>query len=187
MSIPQNVQVIGAYAFWKTPLASIVLPNSLQILGDYALAATGIKRVSLPASVVSLGLGVFANAPLTRLISNREYPPYCAVDMGKGIHSLSNLDYDLCELCVPSGSVDIYRSAFPWNLFHNMGQIIEGPKSCDLNGDGVVDISDLNIVINWMLGKGDTNVTFVQADVSDDGNVDISDINMVINTMLGKD
>ena len=68
-----------------------------------------------------------------------------------------------------------------------MVQIIEGPKSCDLNGDGVVDISDLNIVINWMLGKGDTNVTFVQADVSDDGNVDISDINMVINTMLGKD
>ncbi len=187
LSIPQNVQVIGAYAFWKTPLASIVLPNSLQILGDYALAATGIKRVSLPASVVSLGLGVFANAPLTRLISNREYPPYCAVDMGKGIHSLSNLDYDLCELCVPSGSVDIYRSAFPWNLFQNMVQIIEGPKSCDLNGDGVVDISDLNIVINWMLGKGDTNVTFVQADVSDDGNVDISDINMVINTMLGKD
>ena len=55
---------------------------------------------------------------------------------------------------------------------------------CDVNGDGTVDISDVNKVINMMLGKiGPT----VVGDVNGDGQVDISDVNMVINAMLGKE
>ena len=51
----------------------------------------------------------------------------------------------------------------------------------DLNHDGVIDIADVNIMINVVLGK-----SVVAADVNGDGVVDISDINMVINAMLGK-
>ena len=54
----------------------------------------------------------------------------------------------------------------------------------DVNGDGTVDISDVNIVINLMLGK-DTSEDF-DGDINEDGNVDISDVNMMINLMLGK-
>lgn len=53
----------------------------------------------------------------------------------------------------------------------------------DLNGDGHVDISDVNAVINMMLGK--TTQT-AAGDVTGDGHVDISDVNAVINIMLGK-
>ena len=53
----------------------------------------------------------------------------------------------------------------------------------DLNGDGHVDISDVNAVINMMLGK---NPNTPAGDVTGDGNVDISDVNAVINIMLGK-
>lgn len=52
----------------------------------------------------------------------------------------------------------------------------------DINGDGTVDITDVNIAINVMLGK-ETNDA---ADVNGDGAVDISDINTIINVMLGK-
>ncbi|MBR6249141.1 MAG: T9SS C-terminal target domain-containing protein [Muribaculaceae bacterium] len=53
----------------------------------------------------------------------------------------------------------------------------------DLNGDGVVDIEDLNLAINIMLGKQEkTNA----ADINDDGVVDIDDVNILINIMLGK-
>ena len=51
----------------------------------------------------------------------------------------------------------------------------------DLNGDGKVDITDVNEVINVVLGK-----SVAAADVNGDGKVDISDVNMVINAMLGK-
>ena len=54
--------------------------------------------------------------------------------------------------------------------------------SGDVNGDGTVDIADVNALINVMLGKTTTN----PCDVTGDGTVDISDVNAVINIMLGK-
>ena len=54
--------------------------------------------------------------------------------------------------------------------------------SGDVNGDGTVDIADVNAVINVMLGKTTTN----PCDVTGDGTIDISDVNAVINIMLGK-
>ena len=51
----------------------------------------------------------------------------------------------------------------------------------DLNGDGKVDISDINEAINVMLGK-----SAAAADVNGDGACDIADVNAVINVMLGK-
>ncbi len=54
----------------------------------------------------------------------------------------------------------------------------------DVTGDGMVDISDVNALINMMLGK--TSPT-PAADINSDGNVDISDVNAVINLMLGKE
>ena len=183
-----KVERLSAFLLNKQQhLTSITLPETLQVIGDYAFADTGIKRVSLPESVVSLGLGVFYNAPLTRLASHRDYPPYCALDMSPGNHALSGLDYAQCELQVPEGKKEFYQSSFPWSLFENITEIPDGPKSRDLNGDGVVDIADLNIAINLMLGKGDPNVTLDQADLNDDGVVDIADLNMFINAMLGKD
>lgn len=56
----------------------------------------------------------------------------------------------------------------------------------DVNGDGIVDVSDVNIVINVMLGKNQDPQVKLWADLNDDGTVDVSDVNAVINIMLGK-
>ena len=56
----------------------------------------------------------------------------------------------------------------------------------DVTGDSQVDISDVNAVINVMLGKNQDPSTMSQADINGDGVVDISDVNTVINIMLGK-
>ena len=53
----------------------------------------------------------------------------------------------------------------------------------DSNGDGLVDISDVNAVINMMLGKAEM---VPACDMNNDGKIDISDVNAVINAMLGK-
>ena len=57
-------------------------------------------------------------------------------------------------------------------------------EPCDINADGTVDISDVNMAINMMLGKVEQTAA---GDVNGDGKVDISDVNAVINTMLGKE
>ena len=53
----------------------------------------------------------------------------------------------------------------------------------DATGDGQVDIADVNLVINMMLGTVEQTAV---ADVTGDGQVDIADVNAIINLMLGK-
>lgn len=51
----------------------------------------------------------------------------------------------------------------------------------DVNGDGVVDIADINIIINNILGSGgyDSDI-----DANGDGAVDIQDVNFIINLIV---
>ena len=56
--------------------------------------------------------------------------------------------------------------------------------SGDLNDDGIVDISDVNIAINIALGKEDYNI---KGDRTEDGIIDVSDINSIINIVLKKE
>lgn len=53
----------------------------------------------------------------------------------------------------------------------------------DINGDGIVDVTDINILINIVL-----DITSAQdyptADINNDGTVDVSDVNAIINLIL---
>lgn len=53
----------------------------------------------------------------------------------------------------------------------------------DVNGDGEVDIADINETINQILGRGNPD-HLIRADVNEDGEVDIADINLIIGIML---
>lgn len=56
--------------------------------------------------------------------------------------------------------------------------------SGDVNGDGEVNIADINAVINIILGGTADEQTLERADVNGDGEVNIADINAVINLIL---
>lgn len=70
---------------------------------------------------------------------------------------------------------DVYTSLYPYT------QPVGVPG--DVNNDGKVDITDVNLVINMMLGKASYNA---KGDMNNDGKIDITDVNLVINKMLGK-
>ena len=57
----------------------------------------------------------------------------------------------------------------------------------DVTGDGIVDVSDVNTVVNIILGKANATSYPGNADVNDDGTVDVSDVNIIVNIILGKD
>ena len=56
----------------------------------------------------------------------------------------------------------------------------------DADGNGVIDIKDVNLAINIILGKTVTDLTYSRADADGNGTVDIDDINIMINAILGK-
>lgn len=58
--------------------------------------------------------------------------------------------------------------------------IIEG----DINGDGVVDIADINAVINIILRLADPSSTAGNPDINGDTVIDIADLNSLINIIL---
>ena len=55
----------------------------------------------------------------------------------------------------------------------------------DVNGDGKVDIADVNILINIVLGSDNATKYAGRADLNKDNKVDIADINIAINLLLG--
>ena len=48
--------------------------------------------------------------------------------------------------------------------------------SGDMNGDGIVDITDINVIISHIMGEQPDNFNFDEADVNGDGYVNIADV-----------
>ena len=63
---------------------------------------------------------------------------------------------------------------------HEIKPAIKG----DVNGDGIVDVDDMNTVINIVLGLVDAARFDGRADVNGDGKVDVEDMSGIINIML---
>lgn len=66
-----------------------------------------------------------------------------------------------------------------FTIYYSGGEAIAG----DVNGDGAVDVSDVNEVINMILGKTAMDTV---ADLDGNGTVDVTDVNHIINIILGK-
>ena len=66
-------------------------------------------------------------------------------------------------------------------LFTLMAALPMSARTGDVNGDGEVNISDVNAVIDIILG----GVSNPAGDVNGDGEVNISDVNTVIDIILG--
>ncbi|MBQ0068333.1 MAG: dockerin type I repeat-containing protein, partial [Bacteroidales bacterium] len=84
-------------------------------------------------------------------------------------------------LFVNEGKEDTYKAS-DWKLFRTIVKIgTDVGVPGDLNGDGIVDIADVNAVIDMILTlQPKTGV----ADVNDDGAVDVADMNAIINIIL---
>ena len=86
-----------------------------------------------------------------------------------------------------AGNARIIGDAIDLGAYEFTGGMQE-PILGDVNNDGKADISDVNIIINIMLGKDSADNYDGRAYVTEgDQMVDISDVNAVINIMLGKD
>ena len=54
------------------------------------------------------------------------------------------------------------------------------------NGDGDVDIADAVCIVNYIVGKPNTNFVLAAADVNKDNAVDIADAVHIVNYVVGK-
>ena len=205
--IPNSVTAIGEWAFsYCYGLTSITIPNSVIAIGNGAFeGCIGLTRVDISNSVTSIGRYAFLNCGgLTSIVIPNSVTSigknafnncwmltdvYCYIADLSGVSCGNELfytdfssDYSNRTLHVLQGTADAYRADENWYPY--FGLIIDDLKPDvhgDVNGDGEVNIADVNAVINILLsGNGSTTA----ADVNGDGEINVADINAVIDIIL---
>ena len=137
---------------------------------------------------------------------NLDVTPYIGLGDVNGNGIINGTDYQLIEdfarkyeniqdgwVCDdPAYDVNVDGKCDSWDYFIVYFLVKQGHttplgKLGDMNRDGMVDVSDVNAIINIMLGKTQAISYPGHADVNSDNAVDVSDVNKVINIMLGKE
>lgn len=178
LSSQSHLTIVPAWSLADTPLQEVALPPHVQRMGDGALmGAENVSQLMLPASVNYIGSHAMAYMTgLTQLESKATDVPELGDSVWYGV------DQSSVRLKVSPESMADYRAAAQWCNF-----MIDALKRGDVNADGMVDIADVNIVINIMLGKDSADNYDGRAYLAgDDLRVDIADVNAAINLMLGR-
>ena len=125
VTIPHSVLSIGTMAFrLNGNLTSITIPSSVKSIGYCAFLDSGLTSVVIPASVIDIDAGVFEGCNnISKIVNNSPTPQILPIDINHGV--FPDVIFSSCILHVPSASVDSYRNAEIWKMFHNIKAIEE--------------------------------------------------------------
>ncbi len=91
-------------------------------------------------------------------------------------------------LYVLKRALDDYKNAPYWSQFATIlpidGTVVDGLLG-DVNNDGYINMSDVTVIINYILGREVNDFRWQQADMNFDGFINMSDVTGVINFILG--
>lgn len=175
--------VPGFFAAWITTAKTIVLSKSVISIGQYAFGhCESLVSIVIPDSMEMIAKCAFYECRGLETITSLIEKP-SSVSLGESVFEFVSTQN--CFLKVPKGSVESYRSASQWCDFLNIEEIQE-PILGDVNNDGIIDVTDVNEVVNIILGKVSNTNSNTFADTNGDGIIDVTDINNIVNIILGK-
>ena len=149
VTIPNKVITIQSNAFYNSRIETLIIPNSVTKVGSEAFRGCYIKSLTFPNSITDFGYGAFW-ATIDIIYCNYTTPPTI------NYSTFSSNIYANTILIVPAGSEQTYRDHQYWGKFVKIQEGLHynyGDVFGDMNGDGVVDGIDLNIMIQLILGN----------------------------------
>ena len=191
--MPKSLRQIEHLAFFDcSSLTEMLVPHGVTTIDNYAFAScTSLWRADLPATLTNLGYNAFYNAPtLWNLNVKATTPPTCQVYFDTHSSQISEPfmtdHYSNVQLTVPEGCAQAYRQADVWKKFTHIAEtyfpeeFIRG----DVNNDGKVNITDVTVLINYLLSGNAASVNVNAVDVNEDTRVNITDVTVLINYLL---
>jgi hypothetical protein len=206
--IPTDVTIIGNYAFNNMGrLTAMTIPEGVTTIGERAFATCQqLKEIKLPSTVTSIGANAFnycdgmtkvtLGSGLTSIAKGvfgeckKVEDVYCYADP----EALTWSDYadsktfktdKTTKFHVAPDVIDAWTTKFPEPNFIFVGDLNKVVNG-DVNGDGDVDIADAVCIVNYVVGKPNTNFNDAAADVNGDGDIDIADAVYIVNIVVGK-
>ena len=194
VTIPESASVIGSSAFeYCSGLTEVTIPNSVRHLeGATFEGCTSMRKLVLGTGLQAIEGTCFASCPSLREIHAKSIkPPFCYDDglvfemrdsYGETDYANFFLVYDNATLYVPMGCLAAYENAGDWGLFSDIRE--ESMADGDINDDGMIDVTDVDMSIDMVLGKKPMNL--YKADLDGNGVIDVTDVSMMIDKVLGK-
>lgn len=164
-----------------TALESITIPETLTTIGDQAFyTCSALKSVTLPPAVTGIGHSAFFKCQALENMSS--YPDCQDITLGSDVFGLRYGTTEGCTLHVRPSQLKAYKTADQWKEFFNIVGDLEGDDTnpLDVNGDGDVNVGDVNYVLNLIL----TEAYEAQADVNNDDAVNVGDVNVILSYIL---
>ena len=165
-----------------TGLKNVRIGDGVTTIGNWAFSGcSSLDYFAFGSKLETIGKEAFSDCVnVTKIISRASTPPAC------GSQALDDISKWTCELTVPQSSIETYQSADQWKefFFINGATYDDDKKAGDANGDGYVDVSDIALIVNYILGRDPNPFYFMAADVNNDGVIDIADFAGVANIIV---
>ena len=135
---------------------------------------------SVTTTTITNGIHITVASPTSKAFKGQGTLMYLRL---KAAREIGKYDIDLNNITLTPSSAFVIEPADM-----RIQATVRSFRWGDVNGDGVADGNDLNMLINIVLGKISANDSVVKGDpnIDGEGNIDGSDINMLINILLGK-
>jgi hypothetical protein len=171
VTIPESVNFIGNYVFYRRNITSITIPDSVTTIGNAAFSFNRLTSVTIPNSVTSIGYSAFSNNQLTSVtipnsvtsigewtFSNNQLTSVNIPDSVKTIESGAFSSNEITSVTIPNSVTAIEDFAFISNQLTS----VTIPNSVTSIGLAVFSINKLTRVTigaDVMIGRyafGDT-------------------------------
>lgn len=163
LTVPDHVTSIGSYAFYGCKAKNIKIGEGVHEIGSWALSyCSNVVSVELGLNISKINTPNFNNIGNIKTITcNALTPPSISDQQAFTYFHGSDDDeddytLDDVTLNVPSGTQRKYRNAETWKRFGHIKEMEDDSNLLhigDLNSDGLVDVGDVNVLINIILGK----------------------------------
>lgn len=162
ITIPDHVMGIADYAFYGCKAKEIKIGTGIAEIGSWALSyCSNVESITLGQNVSKIYTPNFNNiGKIKTIFCNSLTPP--SISNHQAFTYFHGRDDDEDEytlddvtLIVPTGTQRAYRDAETWKRFGHIKEVEDNAGSLlgDMNGDSIVDVSDVNVIINIILGK----------------------------------
>lgn len=162
--------------FRSCPLTKLVIGDSVQTIPAYlACKQTRLTSVTIPGSVSSICANAFTGCTGVKNVYVAHHNP---ITLTTDVFDAQT--YASAILHCPPGRAENYKAQNYWEKFVIINDDYI-PVPGDVNGDGKVDVTDLSLIVDMILGLIDKNAA---GDINGDGAVDVGDVSALIDIIL---